>query len=188
MAIQFLKLESKINLLLEANTSISTISSTLEKPLSSIYNTILYIKKKKKLKDPILNRVKRGRVKKITPRAKKVINRDLTRSPKKENKRLLLKNNLGVTKRILQTLLKEKGYLVNISKKKRLLNEKKAENRDIYAKEQLKEKDLGLNKVIFSDKYSIQRGHGSRAEYHRKRRNKKLGKELVSSYLTSKFY
>jgi len=47
MAIQFSKLESKINLLLEANTSISTISSILEKPLSSIYNTILYIKKKK---------------------------------------------------------------------------------------------------------------------------------------------
>jgi len=101
MAIQFSKLESKINLLLEANTSISTISSTLEKPLSSIYNTISRIKKKKKLKDPILNRVKRGRVKKITPRAKRVINRDLTRSPKKENKRLLLENNLGVTKRIL---------------------------------------------------------------------------------------
>ena len=101
MAIQFSKLELKINLLLEANTSISTISSTLKKPLSSIYNTISRIKKKKKLKDPILNRVKRGRVKKITSRAKRVINRDLTRSPKKENKRLLLENNLGVTKNII---------------------------------------------------------------------------------------
>ena len=101
MAIQFLKLELKVNHLLEVNTSIPTISSILEKPLSSIYNTISRIKKKKKLKDPILNRVKRGKVKKITPRTKKVINRDLTRSPKKENKRLLLENNLGVTKRTL---------------------------------------------------------------------------------------
>jgi len=188
MAPEFSNLELKVNLLLEANTSINIISKILKKSSKSIYNTIQRINKKKKLNYPILNRVKRGRIKKISPREKRVINRDLTRSPKKENKRLLLENNLDISKRTLQYFLKEEDYSVNISTKKRLLNDKKAKTRDIFAKERLKKKELNLNKVIFSDECSIQRGHGSRAEYFRKRRNKKLGKELVSKHSTSKYF
>jgi len=101
MAPEFSNLELKVNLLLEANTSINIISKILKKSSKSIYNTIQRINKKKKLNYPILNRVKRGRIKKISPREKRVINRDLTRSPKKENKRLLLENNLDISKRTL---------------------------------------------------------------------------------------
>ena len=101
MAPEFSNLELKVNLLLEANTSINIISKILKKSSKSIYNTIQRINKKKKLNYPILNRVKRGRIKRISPREKRVINRDLTRSPKKENKRLLLENNLDISKRTL---------------------------------------------------------------------------------------
>jgi len=94
MAPEFLNLELKINLLLEANTSINIISKILKKSSKSIYNTIQCINKKKKLNYPILNRVKRGRIKKISPREKRVINRDLTKSPKMEN-------NLDISKRTL---------------------------------------------------------------------------------------
>jgi len=40
MALQFLNLESKVNLFIEANTSTNTISTILKKSSSSIYNTI----------------------------------------------------------------------------------------------------------------------------------------------------
>ena len=40
MAPQFSNLESKVNLLLEANTSINIISNILKKLSKSIYNTI----------------------------------------------------------------------------------------------------------------------------------------------------
>ena len=40
MAPQFSNLESKVNLLLEANTSINVISKILKKSSKSIYNTI----------------------------------------------------------------------------------------------------------------------------------------------------
>ena len=40
MVPQLSDLELKVDLLLEANTSISTISTTLKKPRTSIYNTI----------------------------------------------------------------------------------------------------------------------------------------------------
>jgi len=101
MAPEFLNLELKVNLLLEANTSINIISKILKKSSKSIYNTIKCINKKKKINYSILNRVKKGRIKKISSREKRVINRDLTRSPKKENKRLLLENNLDISKRTL---------------------------------------------------------------------------------------
>ena len=101
MVPQLSDLESKVDLLLEANTSISTISTTLKKPRESIYNTIKYINRKKKANNSILNRVKKGRIDKLSPREKRAINRDLTRSPKKENKRLLFKNNLEISKRTL---------------------------------------------------------------------------------------
>jgi len=49
MAPKFLNLELKVNLFLEANTSINIISKILEKSSKSIYNTIQRINKKKKL-------------------------------------------------------------------------------------------------------------------------------------------
>jgi len=58
----------KVNLLLEANTSINIIFNILKKLSKSIYNTIQCINNKKKLKNPILNRVKKGRIKKLSIR------------------------------------------------------------------------------------------------------------------------
>ena len=55
MAPEFSNLELKVNLLLEANTSINIISKILKKSSKSIYNTIQRINKKKKLNYPILN-------------------------------------------------------------------------------------------------------------------------------------
>ena len=100
MAPKFSKLESDVSLLLKAKTPISTISTTLKKSKDSIYNTIKRIKKKER--DNLnIERVSKERVSKITPKEKRVINRDLTRSSKKKNKRLLLENSLNINKRIL---------------------------------------------------------------------------------------
>ena len=101
MAPQFSNLESKVNLLLEANTSINIISTSLKKSISFIYNTIKRIKIKKEAKNFIFNKVKKGRIEKLKPREKYLLNRDLTRSSKKENKRLLFENNLDISKRIV---------------------------------------------------------------------------------------
>ena len=43
----------------------------------------------------------KGRPRKISKREKRVIKRDILRSPKKINKRLIIENNLGITKRSL---------------------------------------------------------------------------------------
>jgi transposase len=174
-------LENQVNSLLEENNSISTISTILLKPSKSIYNTIQRIKKKKS-NSLLLETPKTPRVSKITKRVKRVINRDLTRSPKKTNKRLLYENNLNITTRSLQRVLKEEEYSINTAKKKQLLNDFKARNRLLYAKETLKNiKNINFNKIVFSDESAIQRGHGSRTEYYRKRRNNRVGKELVST-------
>jgi transposase len=184
---KFSKFESEVKLLLEAKTPISTISTTLKKSKDSIYNTIKRIKRKEKNFN--IERVKAGRVSKVTSREKRVINRDLTRSPKKVNKRLLLENSLKVSKRSLQRILKEEGYSINISSKKPIITKERAKKRLIYAKEQLKNiKNINLNRIIFSDESAIQRGHGARQEYYRKRSNKKVGKEMVSTKGRSTFF
>ena len=46
MASKFLNLEKDVSLLLQANASLIKISSILNKPPKSIYNTITRIKKK----------------------------------------------------------------------------------------------------------------------------------------------
>jgi transposase len=188
MALKLSKFESEVNLLLEAKTTTSIIATTLKKSLKSIKNTQQRIKRKKE-NSFNLERARKGPISKITPRTKRVINRDLTRSPKKENKRLLLENNLPIKKRALQRLLKEEGYSINTSSKKPIINKENAKKRLIYAKEQDKNiKKINLNKIIFSDESAIQRGHGSRTEYYRKRGNNKVGKELVSTKNRSKFF
>ena len=157
---KFSNLESEVKLLLKAKTPISTIITTLKKPRRSIENTIQRIKRKEK--DFNITRVNKGRVSKITLRDKGVINRDLTRSPKKENKRLLLENNLKIKKRALQYLLKEEGYSVNISSKKPYINKEKAKKRLIYSKERDKNiKNINFKKVIYLDKLAIKRRHSS---------------------------
>jgi transposase len=184
---KFSALKSKVDLLLKANTSIPIISTTLKRDINSIYEAIKRIKSKNK--DLNIERARAGRVKKITPRAKRVINRDLIKSPKKENKRLLLENNLGVAKRTLQSFLKEEGYSFNKATKKPLLNKEKAYNRLLYAKEKAKNlENIDFSKVIFSNKSAIQRGHGSRGEYYRKKGNSKVGKEMVSTKNSSKYF
>ena len=48
-------------------------------------------------------------------------------------------------------------------------------------------KFINFTKVIFSDESSIQRRHGARQEYVRKRRNKRTGPEQVSTTNSSEF-
>ena len=109
MNLKFLKFESKVKLLLEAKTPISTISTTLKKSKDSIYNTIKCIKRKDK--DFNIESVKFSRVSKVTSREKRVISRDLTRSSKKIIKRLLLENSLKISKKKLITSFKRGGIL-----------------------------------------------------------------------------
>lgn len=99
MAAKFSNFEKQVDLLLAANTSISTISNTLNRSKPSIYDAIYRIKKKKKKFN--LERASRGRVEKLSTREKRIINRDLTRSPKKVNRRLLVENSLSITNRTL---------------------------------------------------------------------------------------
>ena len=73
--------------------------TTLNKYKPTIYNTIYRIKKKKEELE--LKRASRGRIEKLLTRERRIVNRDLTRSPKKVNKRLLIENNLSISKRIL---------------------------------------------------------------------------------------
>jgi hypothetical protein len=100
MPLYLTKFESKVKLLLEAKTLPNTIATILRRDIKSIYNTISRIKKKKGLIGEV-NSKKRGRQNKITTREKRVIKRDIIRSPKKINKRLIIENNLGFTKRSL---------------------------------------------------------------------------------------
>lgn len=173
-------LEEKVNFLLAASTSISTISTSLNKPIRSIYDAIYRIKKKKE--DFNIKRVSRGRIEKLSSRDKRAINRDLTRSPKKVNKRLLIENNLLITKRTLQRFLKKEDYNINISSKKPYINKEKAKNRLIYAKEKDKNiENINFNKVIFSDESAIQRGHGARAELYRKKGVKKSNMQIAAT-------
>ena len=125
--------EKDINTLYLQNKSISSISTTLEKSSRSITNTLYRIKQKNKASLPTLQ-PKLGRPIKITKRIKTIINRDLIRSPKKTNKRILEENSLDLSTRSLQRLLREENYSINTSKKKPLLNGKKATNRLVYAK------------------------------------------------------
>ena len=187
MAPKFSNLEAEISRLLDAKIAIKNISTLLNKPPRAIYDAIYRIKKKKKEKN-LEKRASIGRVSKSTKRTKRAINRDLTRSPKKTNKRLLKENNLNISTRSLQRLLKEQGYSCNVANKKPILNSLKAKNRLNFAKEQLKGiENIDFSKIIFSDESGIQRGHGARTEYYRKRAQNKVGKEMISTKNKSKF-
>jgi hypothetical protein len=97
---------------------------TLEKSSRSITNTLYCIKQKNKAILPTLQ-PKLDRPTKNTKRQKTIVNRDLTRGPKKTNKRILEENSLDLSTRSLQRLLREENYSINTSKKKPLLNYKK---------------------------------------------------------------
>ena len=157
MTLNLSKFESEVQLLLEANTTPNKIATILKKDIKSIYNSINRIKKKKDKKGEEIKRYK-GRPTKISKREKRVIKRDILRSLKKINKRLIIENNLGITKRSLQYFLKEEGATTNIAAKKPLISAKSAKLRVKYAKEQLKKlenKEINLKKIIFLDKRSI---------------------------------
>ena len=154
MAPNLSKLESNVQLLLEANTSPNQIAIVLKKNKECIYNTIKRIKRKNKVKEDSIKRRKT----KITERVKRVIKRDVLRSPKKINKRLIVENNLGIAKRSLQYFFKEEGATTNIASKKPIILAKLAKLRVKYDKEQLKKlenKEINLKKIIFSDESSI---------------------------------
>ena len=89
---------------------------------------------------------------------------------------------MNISKRTLQRFLKEEKYHCNTSFKKPYLKKKDKKERYLYAKKQLKNiKKINFYKIIFSDESAIERGHGSRQEYYRKKRNCKLGEGLVSN-------
>ena len=189
MALNLLNFEEKVNLLLLAKTIPKVIATTLKKPLTSIYNSISRIKRKNR---SLINsnRVKAGRISKLNSREKRVINRDLLLSPKKTNKRILFENSLKISTRSLQRVLKEEGYTINVATKKPYVDAKNAKLRVKYAKETIKSyknKEIDLKKVIFSDESSIERGHGARPEYARKKEKKRPGKEMISSTNKSTF-
>ena len=177
---EFSKFESQVSVLLKAKVPITTIATTLNKPIKSIKNAIQRINKKTKEKNT-LKRVKEGRVYKLTKREERVINRDLTKDPKKENSQLLVENDLNISKRSLQRFLRKENYSVNIASKKALLNKDKAKKRLCYAKDNNRNiKKINLNKIVFSDEAAIERGKGGRREYYRKRQKNRVSKELVS--------
>ena len=89
MAENLSKFESSVNLLYTSNTPLSTISTILNKDYKSIINALNRIRKKLS-NPPSIKRVDRGRISKLNLRAKRQLNRDLEKSPKKTNKRLLL--------------------------------------------------------------------------------------------------
>ena len=159
MASKYSKFKEKVNLLLEAKTSILEISSILKKPKSSIYNTIARIKKKKKdinQDSSILNTTQKGRPIRLSTREQKVLNRDLIKDSKATNTKLLLSNNLDISKSTLQRFLKKEGYYVYLAKKKAILNKKKASIRLLIAKQQLKDlENINLKQIIFSDELAI---------------------------------
>ena len=157
MPSNLLKYESEVQLLLEANTKPNKIAIILKKDIESIYNTIKRIKRKNSIKG-VNKSLKKGGVNKIDIRVKRIIKRDLLRSPKKINKRILIENNLGISKRSLYNILKEQGATTNIATKKLIISKKAAKLRVIYAKEQLKKlenKEINLKKIIFLDESSI---------------------------------
>ena len=165
------KFESDVCHLLDSKISTKYIINYFQKPPKSIYNAISRIRKKKKLFNS-KERARIGGVSKTSSRAKRAINRDITRSPKKTNKRLLEENSLEISNRTLQRVLKDEGWSINISSKKAFLNAKKAKNRLAWAKNKLKELDnIDFRKIIFSDESGIQRNRGAQSEYMRKRGN-----------------
>ena len=189
MSLNLSKFKSKVNLLYKANTPLSTISTILKKDYKSIKNAINRINKKIS-NTPTISRVKDRRITKLNSRAKRQLNRDLERSPKKTNKRLIFENNITISIRSLQRFIKEEGYTINIANKKPLINRKKAIIRVSYSKEQLrrlKNKEFNLRKIIFSDESGIEARKGARSEYYRKRGKKEVGKAQISMTNTSKF-
>ena len=149
---QFSKFESQVSLLLRADVPITTISTTLKKSYKSIQNAIERINKKKQ-RDTKLERVKAGRISKLTKRDERVVNRDLSKNPKTENNSLLVENELEISKRSLQRFLRSENYSVNVAGKKALLNKDKAKKRLSFSKEinqNIKKKNL--NKIVFSEK------------------------------------
>ena len=100
MTLKLLEFKEKVSTLLLENNSITSISTILEKPSKSIYNTISCIKRKNNIPLPTISS-KVGSSFKITKRTKRAINRDLTSSPKKINKRILEENSLDLSTRSL---------------------------------------------------------------------------------------
>ena len=102
-------------------------------------NNIKRINKKQQQK-LTLKRVREGRISKLTKREERVINRNLTKDPKKENNSLIVEDNIKISKRLLQRFLRRENYSVNVATKKPLLNKDKAKKRLGFLKESNKNK------------------------------------------------
>ena len=81
---KFSKFEAEINRFLEAKIPIKNIIDHYQKKPESIYNAIKRIKRKK-VNIICQERARRGRNQELSDRAKRAINRDITRSPKRLN-------------------------------------------------------------------------------------------------------
>lgn len=184
---KFSKFERQIKSFLDAQTPTKNIINYFKKNPRSIYNAIYRVRKK--IKDiSQQERASRGRVLKVSSRAKRAINRDITRSPKKTKKRLLRENNLNISISTLKRVLKDEGWVINICSKKQILNKEKARNRLAYAKNRLKElSNIDFTKIIFSDESGIERGHGSRVEFSRNRPKTRQNLKIYSTKNTSTF-
>ena len=100
MSLKLLKYKQEVLSLLLEHYSITFIGTTLDRPSSSISNTIKRIKRKNYTPLPTISS-KLGSFFKITKRTKRAINRDLTRSSKEINKRIIEDNSLDLSTRSL---------------------------------------------------------------------------------------
>ena len=182
---KFSKFETQIKAFLDANTPIKNIINYYKKNPRSIYNAIYRVRKK--IKDiSQQERASSGRYPKLSSRDLRAINRDITKGSRKIKKRLIRENNLNISIRTLQRALKDQGWVINISKKKQILNKEKARKRLYYAKKQLKElTNINFRKIIFSDECGIERGHGSRMEFARNRPKYPKHRKIYSTKNTS---
>ena len=184
---KFSKFETQIKAFLDANTPIINIINYFKKNPRSIYNAIYRVKKKiKNISQQ--ERASSGRYPKLSSRDIRAINRDITRSPRKTKKRILQENNLKVSISTIKRVLKDQGWVINISKKKQILDKEKAKKRLYYVKKQLKElSNINFSKIIFSDECGIQRGHGSRTQFARNRPKYPKHRKIYSTKNTSKY-
>src|SRR5436305_11193127 len=117
MPLNLSKFESQVHLLSKTKLTLLEIATILKRPKLSIKYALARIRKKEG-SISTLNRDLTGRILKLNLREKRQVNRDLERSPKKTNKRLLLENNISISIRGLQRYIKEKGYSISVATKK----------------------------------------------------------------------
>jgi hypothetical protein len=97
-----------------------------------------------------LERVRKGRIEKLSSREKRRINRELTKYPKTINRRLIVDNSLTISTRSLQRFLSKEVYSVYVANKKPIISRDSARKRLLYVKKIPKEiENRGLDRIVF---------------------------------------